>query len=263
MTGKDTLAQPRFKHYLQEMTAQTQILIVEDEELFASRIAMQVELMGYAVIGQAEDSAAALAVIEEKTVDLIIMDINLQGKYDGIELAEMIGFAHNIPIIFITSNQDDLTFRRATRSSPSAFLIKPFSDVQLKRTIELTLQQHDGTKQEVGHVEDQLSDDKVLFIRKRNKIHKVPKSEIYYLEADGKYTRVCTKSDFYLVRKPMKEIFALLPTQHFIQCHRSYVVNMQKVKSVDLDDDLIILEERTVPVSKREKDKLLERLKWI
>ena len=61
----------------------------------------------------------------------------------------------------------------------------------------------------------------------------------------------------------MKDILALLPTQHFIQCHRSYVVNMQKVKSVDLDDDLIILEERTVPVSKREKDKLLERLKWI
>jgi DNA-binding LytR/AlgR family response regulator len=61
----------------------------------------------------------------------------------------------------------------------------------------------------------------------------------------------------------MKEILLLLPQDDFMKCHRSYVVNMRKVKSVDLEDDLIILEERTVPVSKREKDKLLERLKWI
>lgn len=244
------------------MSEQTQILIVEDEDLFSTHIAMQIDQMGYKVIGQVDDSVQALDIVKEMSVDLIIMDINIQGKYDGIELAEMIASTHHIPIVFITSNQDDLTFRRAQRSNPAAFLVKPFSDLQLKRTIDLALQSKGDVRQEAGKVEEH-DDDTVLFIKKRNKIHKVPKAEIYYLEADGKYTRVCTKSDFYLVRKPMKEILALLPGHDFMQCHRSYVVNMQKVKSVDLNDDLIILEERTVPVSKREKDKLLERLKWI
>lgn len=249
--------------YLYRMSNPIQILIVEDEMLFSSHIAMQVEQMGYQVVGEVDDSEGALAILSKKEVDLIIMDIHIQGRYDGVELAAMISGEYQIPIVFITSNHDDLTFRRASRLNPFAFLTKPFSDIQLKRTLELAMLQHEKPEGSAGNIRDDKQENGVLFIKKRNRIHKILKDDIYYLEADGKYTRVCTKADFFLVRKPMKEIAEQLPANDFIQCHRSYVVNMRKVKSVDLEDDLIILEERTVPVSKREKDKLLERLKWI
>ncbi|MCB0689378.1 MAG: response regulator [Saprospiraceae bacterium] len=245
------------------MSNPIQILIVEDEALFSSRIAMQLEQLAYQVIAEVDDSEGALKILSANRIDLILMDIHIQGRYDGVELAEMIHKEYQIPIIFITSNHDDLTFRRASRITPAAFITKPFSDIQLQRTIELSLVQVQKSVVEISQLQKEAEDEDVLFIKKRSRIHKVVKQDIFYLEADGKYTRVCTKSDFFLVRKPMKEIMELLVGFDFMQCHRSYVVNMKKVKSVDLEDDLLILEERTVPVSKREKDKLLERLKWI
>jgi DNA-binding LytR/AlgR family response regulator len=162
----------------------------------------------------------------------------------------------------MTSNEDDLTFKRASRTDPAAFLVKPFTDVQLRRTIELTMRKNEEIEA-FSSLENEHVTENFLFIKKRQKIHKVAVDDIYYLEADGKYCRVCTKSDFYLVRQPLKDMLHRLPSSDFTHCHRSYVVNMNKVKFFDLEQDLLFLEERSVPVSKREKEKLLERLKWI
>ena len=239
------------------------ILIVEDEELFASHLEMQLDDFGCEVIGIAKNGKAALSHLRETDADLILMDINIQGSYDGIELADMLTEEFNLPIIFMTSNEDDLTFNRAKRVDPAAFLVKPFSGVQLKRTIELaTKSPNEPLLDDASSIEPH-HDTQFLFVKKKNEIHKIQKSDIYYLEADGRYTRIYTKGEFFLVRKPLKEVFELMPENSFIRCHRSYIVNMDKVKSVNLEDDLVVLEERSVPLSKREKDRLLDKLNWI
>ena len=83
----------------------------------------------------------ALAILENETPDLILMDVNIKGDYDGIELADKIHQKENIPILFITSLQDDMTFRRASRTNPVGFLTKPFSKVQSMRSMELVIKQ--------------------------------------------------------------------------------------------------------------------------
>lgn len=239
------------------------VLVVEDEPLFASHVEMLLAMMELEVIDTVVDSKTALHIAENHALDLVLMDIHINGDFDGIETAERLKDRHNIPVIFMTSNEDDLTFNRAARSKPVAFLVKPFTDLQLKRTLELVLgntKKDDQNSAEVNIVDNNTS---VLFIKKQNKIHKVDLDIIYYLEADGRYTRVYTKNEYYLVRKSLKDMQDLMPENIFVRSHRSYVVNMNKVKSVDLEEDVLILEERTVPLSKREKDKLLERLKWI
>lgn len=239
------------------------ILIVEDEPLFASKLTMQIEQIGAEIVAVIPTASGTLEILEDQEVDLILMDIHIKGDRDGVELAELIGERIDIPIIFMTSREDDLTFERAARTGPKAFLVKPFTGIQLKRTIELSMRKSQPNEDLSGELEIKAGDRQTVYIRKRSNIYRVAIDDIYYLEANGRHTRIYTKEEFYLVRKGLKEMLALLPEKKFVRCHRSYVVNMDKVKSVNLKDDLLVLEMKTVPLSKRQKDYLLERMNYI
>ena len=237
------------------------ILIVEDEEIFAMNIEMQAELLGHEVVKVVDNSDDCLKIIDREDIDLILMDINITGNYDGVELAGLVKKKKSIPILFITSLEDDLSFNRAKRESPLGFLIKPFTDIQLKRSITLALDQISSEIRDkhLDHAEIEV-DNQSFFIKKKNKLEKVNIDDIYYLESDGHYCKVYTSSEMYYIRKTMKDMIAKLPSTRFVQCHRSYIVNVDRVKSVDLEDDCLIMEERKVPLSRREKDNILGRL---
>jgi len=98
---------------------------------------MLVDKLNHKHIGTVDNSQDALTLLEKSIPDLILMDVHIQGEYDGIELAGLIHQQHPIPIIFITSLKDDLTFSRASRSNPVNFLVKPFDKLQLQRSIQL------------------------------------------------------------------------------------------------------------------------------
>lgn len=239
------------------------ILIVEDDPLFASNIEMQVEQLGYSLVGVADHSDEALRLMAGEMIDLVLMDVNIKGSYDGIELTNMIKEKYDVPVLFITANHDDLTFNRASRSHPAGFILKPFTDLQLKRAIQLALQSASANSSQ-REVDDKIRwEDHVLFVRKNQQIHKVPVETILYLEADGRYCRIHTEEQMYMVRKPMKELLEIMGAVDFQRSHRSYVVNMKKVSSVDLENDSLMLGSRTVPLSQRERERLLEQLNWI
>ena len=257
----DNLIQAR-NHIFTPMLDNEHILIVEDEALFASKMEMQIDKLGHNCVGIEDNSVSALHLIESEPVTLILMDINIQGDYDGIELAEKIQSQRDITILFVTSNHDDLSFKRATRNGAAGFITKPFTDIQLQRAIELAISQKKQkdlpSAEEISRVEGDS-----IFIKKTKAIVKVLFEDIFYLEADGRYSRIYTKGEKFLVRQALKKLTERLPVTQFIQCHRSYVVNINKIKSVNIEDDVILLEERTVPLSRREKDRLLERLDYI
>ena len=239
----------------------SKILIVEDEEIFAMNIEMQVELLGHEVVKVVDNSDDCLEIIHAEDIDLILMDINIKGNYDGVELAGLVKQKKRIPILFITSQEDDLSFNRAKRESPLGFLMKPFTDIQLKRSITLALDQVSCEKGNGKHDHAEIEiENQSFFIKKKNKLEKVNIDDIYYLESDGHYCKVYTSTEMYYIRKTMKEMISKLPSTKFVQCHRSYIVNVEKVKSVDLEDDCLIMEERKVPLSRREKDNILDRL---
>ena len=66
-----------------------------------------------------------------------------------------------------------------------------------------------------------------------------------------------------MVRKPFKTMTERLVCYHFVQCHRSYAVNLKKIKSINIEESVIVLEERSVPLSRREKDQLIEKLNYL
>lgn len=240
------------------------VLIVEDEELLGMQIEIMLDNLGYNIAGIVDNSTDALKIITNQTVDLILMDIVIKGEYDGIELVGLIHQKKEIPIIFMTSQKDELSFKRASRYEPEAYMQKPISELQLKRSMALAIERHSEKDNEIiNEPQEKQGITGSLFIRKKQRIVKVEFSDIFYIESDGKYSRIYTAGDLYMIRLPLNQVLNKLPEELFLKCHRSFVVNMQKIKTVDLEDDFLILEERKVPFSRREKSNILEKLNYI
>jgi len=123
------------------------ILIVEDEGITAKDIKNSLEKEGYNVTDLVSTGEDAIRLSEEKKPDLVIMDIKLEGKLDGIDAAKIIESKFKIPIIYLTSYSDENTVERVKSSNPSAFIIKepfeflhkPFEENELYTAIEIIL----------------------------------------------------------------------------------------------------------------------------
>ena len=131
------------------------ILMVEDDMIIAADISMQLTKLGYEVIGINTRGEDALNTIEHNRPDLILMDIVLSGKVNGIEAARIILEKFQVPVIFLTSNSDDATFQRAITARPYAFISKPFQKSDLERTIKLALQR-------IGEIEKKMKELQLL-----------------------------------------------------------------------------------------------------
>lgn len=123
----------------------SKILIVEDEIIIAREIEEQLQQLGYQVIGIAATGEEVIDLVKERSPDLILMDIVIKGKMDGIETGEAIRKHFNIPIVYVTAHADENTINRAKFTQPSGFIVKPFSEKDLQSNIEIALYKHQET----------------------------------------------------------------------------------------------------------------------
>jgi two-component system, response regulator PdtaR len=111
------------------------ILIVEDEAVLAMVYLQQLRAIGYRDVELAFSGKAALAAVEKGMPKLILLDIKLRGRLDGIEVAEIIRRHHAVPIIYITAYSDPETMRRAWRTGPVCILGKIGGGTELARWV--------------------------------------------------------------------------------------------------------------------------------
>lgn len=115
------------------------ILIVEDEAIVALDLRLQLQDLGYQVVGVAGSAVEAVAAVREHRPSLVLMDVRLQGPGDGIEAAEQIRRERPTPLIFLTSHSDAETVQRAARTGPYGYLTKPYQLKELRAGIEVAL----------------------------------------------------------------------------------------------------------------------------
>ena len=115
--------------------AKPKIMIIEDEILVAMTIRNKLTKRGYEVCQFFTSGEEALKNIEKEKPDIVLMDINLEGKMNGIETAQQINKTLNIPIIYVTGYSDKEIMDRAKASKPAGYLIKPFDFEVLLHTI--------------------------------------------------------------------------------------------------------------------------------
>ncbi|NET46300.1 bifunctional diguanylate cyclase/phosphodiesterase [Okeania sp. SIO2B3] len=122
--------------------SKSKILIVEDESIIAEDLADSLTIMGYTVMDIVSSAEEAIVIAVEKQPNLILMDVMLQGKMDGITAAEQIHLSSQIPIIFLTAYTDDKTLQRVKATNPFGYIVKPFEERNLHLTIEIALQRY-------------------------------------------------------------------------------------------------------------------------
>jgi len=115
------------------------ILIVEDERIVAEDLLRCLQNMGYIVTSVANSGEMAIKIVENDRPDLVLMDIVLNGKMDGIETAEQMHLRFNIPVIYLTAYADEKILERAKITEPFGYIIKPFNEMELRINIEIAL----------------------------------------------------------------------------------------------------------------------------
>jgi PAS domain S-box-containing protein len=123
--------------------AKAGILIVEDSFIVAFHLQKTLESEGYTVVGTEASGEGALELLEKQKPDLVLMDIMLNGKLDGIETTRLIRMKYNLPVIYITALTDKETIQRAKITEPFGYLTKPFEDREIFTVIEMALYKHD------------------------------------------------------------------------------------------------------------------------
>jgi len=118
------------------------VLIVEDEAIISLDIKRLLAGSGYAVMAVAATSEQALRALETEPPDLVLMDIHLNGKRDGIETAQHIWQKFRLPVVFVTAHADKATLERARKAEPFGYIVKPISAPSLTSTIEMALHKH-------------------------------------------------------------------------------------------------------------------------
>lgn len=128
------------------------ILIVEDESIIALNIKEILVDFGYEIVGIANNGAKALHLAGTKVPDLVLMDITLQDREDGIAVAEKIAAILSVPIVFLTANDKSRTIERAINIKPYGYILKPFKAVELKTAVEIALKTFTQNKKLVSKI---------------------------------------------------------------------------------------------------------------
>ncbi len=228
--------------------------IVEDELLVADMMSDALVELGYEVSRPAISYTRAIKMVEEFQPDLLLLDIQLSGSKDGIDLAQLLRERElALPIIFLTANSDRATIERAKFVRPEAYLVKPFNRRDLFAAIEIAFSNYSMKSMNASPFA------RSLFLKEGQSFDKVQVTDILFMEADHVYVTYHIQDGRSIkVRSQLKDAFAQLNPHLFFQCHRAFVVNLSLIDRVA--DNLAYIGTFVIPVSRSNRDSLLAAL---
>jgi len=213
------------------------ILIVEDEFLVGADIEESLLSLGYNVQKCVPSGPAAIAEVERKLPDLILMDIRLKGEMTGIDASNIIREKHDVPIIYLTANADLGTIEQAKTSLPYGYITKPFTEKDLQTNIEIARFKFENDIQmkiesdqynalfKKGDVQQQQ-----LFFDGEEGLMKLNPDDIYYVEEDSDGNCVVHhRSNTSKITRTMEQIVSRFPSDSFVRVNKKCIINTQKI----------------------------------
>jgi DNA-binding LytR/AlgR family response regulator len=242
------------------------ILIVEDEAIVAKDISVCLNRTGYEVLSTFSNGEQALEYLANNKPDLILMDIMLAGTMNGIETSAIVKEKFNIPVVFLTAYADEKTISKAKITDPYGYVIKPFKEIDLRTSIEMALYKFHKEQEKLskGNREEEnrhsIISQEYIYVKSNSKLVKVQNEQILFIEALKDYVILHTENAKYTIHSTMKDIEKKLPVEYFIRVHRSFIINLKKINSID--SSIVILEnhKKSIPIGGSYKELLFKRL---
>lgn len=236
----------------------TRVLVVEDEFIIAEDISETLRSLGYQVAGNATGYNEAIKLIDTQNPDIVLVDINLNEKKDGIDVGTTIREKYQLPFIFITSHADKITVDRAKHLKPNGYLVKPFDKNDLYTCIEIALANFSKKPQEQITETEPTETKEAIFIKDGTSFIKIKYEDIWFLKSEANYVSIQTAQKKHLIRKTLKEFAATLPPEVFMQVYKSYIINLSYVESVHSDH--VMVKKQEVPIGREFKEAFLKKV---
>lgn len=246
------------------------VLVVEDESIVSKDIQHSLKKLGYNVVGASATGDKAIELAGSENPDIVLMDIMLKGEMNGIEAADQIKGKYSIPVIFLTAYADESTLAKAKITEPYGYILKPFKEIDLHTTIEMAIYKH-GKEQEVvkerdllfSIVENKEGGNGFIFVKSNSKLVKLKNEDIYYIEALKDYVVIHTKDTRYTIHSTMKDIEAKMGAEEFIRVHRSYIIRLEKLATIEYPNLTLEHIEKVIPIGGSYRDDLNKKIKTV
>jgi DNA-binding LytR/AlgR family response regulator len=226
------------------------VLIVDDNKI--ARLTMQQlasQVKDIVVVGECASAMDAYNLLQEQHVDLILLDIEMPGM-TGLELIKNLG--NKRPVIIFTTAKEQYAVE-AFELNVADYLVKPVTPARFIQAIDKARAMLQSNTEEY-----KLNDDEFIFIRDSNIIRRLKLDDILFAEAMGDYVKLFTPQKFFAIHTTLKAVEERLPSSKFIRVHRSYIVSLGKIDTVQ--DGALVINDKSVPVADAYRAALNKRM---
>lgn len=235
------------------------ILAIEDDPLYVESLKVVISELGYELMAVADNAEDALDAIRKEHPDVILMDIQINDRLTGIELAKLMKPLTAAPVIYVTAFKDKHVIAEAASTSASAYIIKPYEPESLQAAIELAI--FAKPSQQLKQASPAIPS---FYIKDNHRLVRINIVEILYVEVEEKYCYITTAQKRHIINIRLKDLLESLPEKDFIQVHRSFVVRKSAIEEINNAlNEVVLTGKKSLPVGKTFREPLLSSLNYL
>jgi len=231
-------------------------IVVDDEEM--ARVVLEKLISNnreLKLVADFPNAMQAIKFLNQNTIDLIFLDIHMP-DFSGFDFIQTL---KSPPKIILTTSDRNFAIEAFEYECIVDYLTKPLSQERFDKAVRKAQHFNPDRKTAPVTVPSGSSDtDSELYVNIDRRLIKIEYAGILYVESKGDYIQINTEKKNFTVHSTIKKIMEKLPPELFVQVHRSYIINIKKI--VDIEDNSVLIEKTVIPVSRSNRDELMNRL---
>ncbi len=222
-------------------------IIVDDDEMATAMIKKCVDKTDFLrLVSICSSAHSALKVLKEETIDLIFLDVEMP-ELSGLDFIK--NFSNLPQIILVTSNKEYAA--EAFDYNVTGYVLKPIDYPKFLKSAIKAKEMADSM-----HMHESGNGD--FFIKKESRLIKITSKDIYLVEALADYVNIYTTGVRHTVHATMKAMENKLNSKEFVRIHRSFIIRVDQIKSIE--DNNLVIADRVLPIGASYKESLYKRL---
>ncbi|MFN5985128.1 MAG: LytR/AlgR family response regulator transcription factor [Fluviicola sp.] len=213
------------------------ILIVDDEVLIAETLKDYLQKLGFKQIKMTHSKKETFELLSFWKPHVALLDIRMEELYDGLEIGEQFKSDYKIPFMYVTAHSDMEMTQRILKSKPDGYITKPIRINELMINLGMVIQRFQEVQNEI-----------LIEFKNGYDTERIHLSELLYIKAEGNYVEIFLVNRKVVVRNTLEAILQEINNELIVRIHRSFAVNVQKVKkrsTIEID-----LGEIQLPISR-------------
>lgn len=201
------------------------------------------------VVGECTSAMDAYNELQKLPVDLMLLDIEMPGM-SGLDLTRNLG--NKKPVIIFTTSKKEYA-AEAFELNVADYIVKPVTPARFIQAIDKAREILESNSEEV-----KMNEEEFIFIRDSNIVKRLKLDDILYAESMGDYVKLHTAQKFFAIHTTLKAVEERLPISKFLRVHRSYIIALNKIDT--LQDGALIINNKPLPVSDAYRATLNKRM---